>query len=444
MGASNSTSNEKHELQQLEKGRDQLTAELTRFDQYLNKFSPENDDIEPLQIRLEKIEPILDDFKHIQNSIEELLISDSSLGNTTGDEHEVFEDRYYDVIARARKIVQNTVNEPSAPEGTSANDQSILYVTSSQVPQLPQFSGAHHDWQRFHDDFMTMVYNNNSLSNNDKFNCLKNCLAGELAEIIACLPDAQANFTTVWEILKARFENRKIIVNSHLKEIVDLPVLSKVSHTFIKNLHNTFLKNVSALESLGENVKDWDTILIYLVISKLDFNSRREWESFSKDIRFLKVSHLNIFLTNRYRILEGKFSNTNQRQTQDSRGPGISGVRNPTCSFCKGSHVIFACRQFKSLSVDSRLQRVIELKICKNCLRPGHKVRDCHTSNVCKKCGAKHATLLHQSVGQQGNQQETPQVQQVQVQSRQQVDSEMSLGLRAAVTLVTNYLNWNR
>ncbi|XP_031335176.1 uncharacterized protein LOC116164758 [Photinus pyralis] len=407
MGATNS------DLNLLKNSRDQLTAELARFEQHLNTFSPEQGDVELLKIRLEKIEPTLEKFKDIQNGIEKLLISDSSLGNATGDERAVFEERYYDVIARGRKILQQkTIKEPSTltPEDTSSNDTSTTScITISQVPRLLQFSGAYRDWQRFHDEFMTTVYSNNSLSNTDKFDCLKNCLTGELSEIVASLPDAQANFTTVWEILKARFENRKMIVNLHLKEIVDLPVLSKESHTSIKHLHNTFLKNVSALESLGENVKDWDTILIYLVISKLDFNSRRLWESLGKDIRFLKVSHLNIFLTNRYRALETKFRNSNQRDTQDARGPGTSGLRNPTCTFCKGSHIIFACQQFKDLSVDSRLQHVIELKICTNCLRSGHNVRNCHASSLCKKCGGKHATLLHQSVEQRDSEQPIPQ-----------------------------------
>lgn len=68
---------------------------------------------------------------------------------------------------------------------------------------------------------------------------------------------------------------------------------------------------------------------------------------------------------------------------------------NSKCSFCAKSHKNYECEEFKNYPVEKRIEQAKGNKSCLNCLRPGHFSRQCRLSGSCKKCYAKHNTLLH-------------------------------------------------
>lgn len=56
-----------------------------------------------------------------------------------------------------------------------------------------------------------------------------------------------------------------------------------------------------------------------------------------------------------------------------------------TCSLCKGQHALFSCKSFLNLSVQDRIARIKQLKLCFNCLRTGHVSTECKSSQ-CRRC----------------------------------------------------------
>ena len=69
-------------------------------------------------------------------------------------------------------------------------------------------------------------------------------------------------------------------------------------------------------------------------------------------------------------------------------------MKKQICSFCKGDHFILNCSQFIKLTVNNRVEKVKQLRLCFNCLRVGHALKDCH-GHVYRRCGLKHSTRLH-------------------------------------------------
>jgi len=61
---------------------------------------------------------------------------------------------------------------------------------------------------------------------------------------------------------------------------------------------------------------------------------------------------------------------------------------------CKEAHHIQACEAFLKLDTQQRAKQLKALKLCLNCLRPGHFAKNC-SFDSCKVCNAKHNTLLH-------------------------------------------------
>ena len=52
------------------------------------------------------------------------------------------------------------------------------------------------------------------------------------------------------------------------------------------------------------------------------------------------------------------------------------------------------CKKFESLNVKDKKNVAYNSKLCFNCLSSGHVTRDCNSKRSCKKCQARHNTLL--------------------------------------------------
>lgn len=108
-------------------------------------------------------------------------------------------------------------------------------------------------------------------------------------------------------MIKQRYENKKLIINTHIKKVFELQAVSKGSHVALRNFIDSVRTHYRALEMLRQPVTQWDTLLIYLLSDKLDYNTRKDWElevakTDSENMPSLKS--LLKFLTNRAHTLE--------------------------------------------------------------------------------------------------------------------------------------------
>lgn len=432
--ASGSKSATQNEFLELKHTRKVICNRLSRFSTFLqtqDAKSFETVDVYQVETRLKSVEEDFLDFDRAQTRLEFIVEDEQENRLET-------ESLFYREISKAKKLITQYnkhlekieneaqyielsgssrdapahVGRVSEISAATAGSGALLPNVAAKLPQLslPEFNGSYSDWQRFRDMFKAIVHNNSGLSNVQRFYYLEAALKGEPKNIIAALAPTDANYTTAWELLEKRYENKKIMINSYLKEIMNMPVVGKESHVELRQLSNTFFKNYRCLESLGENVNSWDTILIYILISKLDTHTKREWEIFSKDKSSPTIKDFNDFLTQRCQILEASDSKTtlnnisSSKKFPDSRSlvttDNTAHVNNnnyrPKCCYCKEAHFIYFCEKFKGLSVSERFNQTKKAGLCTNCLRQGHKTVDCR-SQGCKICKLKHATLLHQT-----------------------------------------------
>ena len=65
---------------------------------------------------------------------------------------------------------------------------------------------------------------------------------------------------------------------------------------------------------------------------------------------------------------------------------------NQRCSYCSGEHYAHECNKYKT--VNSRKDRVMALRLCYNCLTPGHSSKTCRSTKTCRTCGSHHHSSL--------------------------------------------------
>jgi len=140
--------------------------------------------------------------------------------------------------------------------GHSSHLRSLPKIT------LPKFSGNYHEWRPFHDLFTSMINSSSELSSVEKFYYLRSSLSGEALQCISNLPVSSENFTPAWNLLCAQYENTRMLINSHLDAIFDLPRLQRKCATELKKLLAVVKESLGALEALGSPVQHWDHIIV--------------------------------------------------------------------------------------------------------------------------------------------------------------------------------------
>ncbi|KAK9738662.1 Protein of unknown function (DUF1759) [Popillia japonica] len=251
------TEKDTDQLTELVRKRSNLKAHLTRFETFLKTYSSEKEpelrlrldkatpildevsklsyrsEKEPeLRLRLDKATPILDDYNLLQDSIE-------AIDDRQSNDREEFENKYFNIISIGNKIItesqiktisnktetnvsiESSTNNPmnlnvKLPKITlpETNNPMNLNVKLPKIT-LPEFDGSYDKWLMFSDAFKSLIAENQQLNLTQKFYYLRSCLKGEAEQVINALEASDSNYTVAWDLLRDRYENKRIIIHSH-------------------------------------------------------------------------------------------------------------------------------------------------------------------------------------------------------------------------------------
>ena len=392
---------------------------LKNFEFFLDKFES-NGDFPILEKRSKELDEQRELFNKCQSELETLGDEVDSESIRTD-----FDERYYAAYSRASVLKlsvsrlqtnnSNNVAHASDPSASNSNVSSVNELTrhKSKLPSLnlPTFEGSYATWLGFHDLFMSLVDNDPQLTDIEKLLHLKGCLRNEAAEIVTALDLSSENYTVAWELLKNRYDNRRLIRESHFKELLKLPVISR--EFSVRALHDQTQKHVRSLKALGESVDSWDLALVVIIKEKFNNILREKWSDYSSELDNPTYSDMINFLQRRaqiddtqsYHNTHNSYHNTHNSHSSNERKltnfrhisrsqQSYTSTANLSCSYCKGNHWISGCEKFRKLSPQERYESVKKLSLCLNCLRSNHRVSNCSFS-TCRTCTKKHHTLLH-------------------------------------------------
>jgi len=363
----------------------------------------------------DKVAETWEQFNGIQTKIEEIE-EDADISI----EREEFEESYFDIISRFNQLIierEAVVTQGQVPTQFQ-HTETQAQTNNLRLPkiELPTFAGGYEEWYAFYDTFHSLIHNVRSIPRIQKFHYLRSALRGDAAAVIQSLEVSAANYDEAWQMLTVRYDNKRLIIQKHIKAIFELPAVTKENHAALRSLSDGVLKHVRALKALGRSTDQWGDLLIYLITSKLDVITNKEWENSLTTAEFPTLQNLTEFLERRCHTLEiiqkkaqpsSTFSNTNRQQQQ--RTAVNVATQGKNCPICHGEHFVFACESLLKMSIPERITTIRDKSLCLNCLRSSaHRAKDCK-SGGCKKCSKKHNTLLHitTSTKQETSQQET-------------------------------------
>lgn len=377
--------------------RNELIKRTHRFHNNIETLNENEFDIEELKARF-------DTFKDLDITF--YKVSQKLVGyDVTYSEHDItnFEETFYKAKALATKIIK--INESQIRSSTMCvndgtrndNNYSTAY-NHVQLPKikLPTFDGEFEKWHSFRDSYLSMVHNNTSLSDVDKFNYLKSSLSASALNIINSLPLSNSNYNIAWNLLTNRFDNKKLLIQQHLKSFFDMEMLKKENYSDLRSLIDNSSRHINSLKALDLPTDSWDVMLVHILVTKLDSSTRRFWE-LENTSEQPTLEEFKSYINKRCNALEtlGKGKPTNPI---DHKRLVINTNLNSKikCGYCNQSHIIYKCQEFAKLSIEERIAIIKNNKLCFNCLRFGHSVSTCKSSK-CRICNKSHHSLIHKN-----------------------------------------------
>lgn len=399
-------------MEELLRRQDDRLESIAKAESNYKKSPKERVNSSYIESRLEALERLYEKFE------EDHAIVASSTSNSMretmeyfqGDYHSTFEEKYIMYKAKLKEDLKSHIKTTSMSKAQAS--ESSVEVKLPQI-KLPTFCGKYEEWQTFHDMFVSLIHENSTLAEVQKLHYLKSSLSGEPEILLRNLPITEANYSEAWNQLKRRYNNKRFNANEFLKTLFNQETIKYESASDIKHLLDTTSSCLKSLTNMGIDTTSWDVIIIHLVTSKLDSETRKMWEhrvglQAEKSNDDLPTwPQLTEFLETRFRALEmmnQSAPNINRSQhmekTQHSYQPTKpksfhSAVQQNKCTMCSGSHNLYQCKQFNHLNPQERSSYVQEQRLCFNCLSPAHSVRGCHQATCCRRCGRRHHTLLH-------------------------------------------------
>lgn len=393
---------------QLKSKRTSVKGKITRIKNWVESYASTEVNIKHLKLNHDNLLTALQKYDDIQDSIE--LIPNGETHDT-----EVREDIEL-VVNNLIVQIQDYMEILSPPLSSTVPNLSQSIMRQALPPpmvKLPEvkikpFSGELSDWATFIQLFDALITDNPTLTNIQRFIYLKSFLRDEPLKIIESLAATNANFNVAIELLKKRYENKLSVINAHFIALLEVNPVVKCNASNLRDFATSLRKNLDQIKKLNYTDSElWELLLVYLFQKKLDFGTRKAFET-ERDISVLPnlVQFLE-FLEKKCTILENLSSVTspidkyktpryvNLHVHDDRNIPKGQNRSINNCIFCgQNSHKIYKCDRFIKLAYNDKQKFVNDKKLCFNCLGTGHSKNNC-TSTNCFLCSQNHHTLLH-------------------------------------------------
>lgn len=349
-----------------------------------------------------------------------------------------FEDAYLDAVSAVQEQITKVtgtaapaVNDSSSNESFAIIDTNTNTQSEIRLPplELPTFSGNEVDWPSFSDLFTASIHKCRTTDAN-KLLYLKRALRGKAVGVIADLATTNANFNIAWNLLKEKYENKRVLFAHAMSSVLEMETAKRETSSVFADMLNktdaavnllnsigidkTIIGNVFAfliyqklpIETIGfieqsldshEEITSLDELkkLLNIRISSLEMVERRDTHTDSNNNHSVKSSNVHKSQNNSRKVNTNHYSSSKTSHTTGSSNNNNHNGNSIACKLCSEFHPVRLCGKFLAMSSRERESTVERMRLCRNCLSSSHLIASCKSQRNCRECGARHHTLTH-------------------------------------------------
>lgn len=392
-----------------------------------------------------ELKPYFDNYNSTWESIME-LVSDKGGSSVFPDKNDktnqIAIERYY---YEASAIYEHHMNPtpqlqastssapPSGAQSLNLNDSRTVRARLPQI-NLPQFSGNPAEWPLFRDTYISLIHEETTLSDMEKFLFLVSCLNGAPRSLISNISLNENNYSQAWKLLLEHYNNKRKLAITYLNNIINFKSSSfKPTPSSLKSIITSVVEQIQSFSHLGIPNQE-DFIKSYLVLRCLDPITRRNFEKKFSETEFPSYKELVNFIKNEWKAMDlystdastdassslspqsKSWSKNRPRHSFFTNHPKPSINRhkqlpkNPhfqkstqQCPVCRNHHSLYHCERFRTASAADKITLLKNWSGCTNCLSPNHCLQKCISLRRCQICNENHHTWLHLRAPQNDN-----------------------------------------
>lgn len=395
--------------------RDRALKSITEIHAAAQEARSDNTKLSSFSMRNAKLEYFVAQFRTEQSSIVRALVALDRLA-----ELDIIDDPIVTSMETMCYEIDLAASQFAQDDRTTTSSTITITQPSVSLPkiQLPKFDGSLLQWRSFRDIYVSLVHDNTTIGDAERFHYLISCLTGSALGLIRSVPLSADNYKVAWEALSNRFDNKRMLASAHVDKLFEFKPMTQESVASLMAFINTFQENVSIIKSLG--VEDLASFLLFHMGSRvLHPTTLQLFESSISRTTIPEFEELMKFVQHRCQILES-LKNTvkidrpeKSREKMFSRGKTVIPTKSVfttttsasfkstsrNCLMCnKTDHVLQQCPTFKQWTVDKRREYVTSRKLCFACMHSSHVVDACSSKKGCASCGSRrHNSLLHRN-----------------------------------------------
>ena len=347
----------------------------------------------------------------LQEKIEILRQLDGDILNLLDDEAEImadieeadkFNQELFETLLKLKEISPSGTTPRASKEGGAGVGR------NTRLPELSLrgFDGDITQWISFWDTYEAAVHSNTNLSEVQKFTYLKSLVDRSAKESISGLSLSADNYKEAIAILQKRFGNKQRFIAKHMDILLNIEQITSPNNVLgLRRLYDKVESNVRALGALRVAQESYGTMLSSVLVKKLPQEIRLMVSRKVTDDSDMKaiMDVLGDELEARERAVTTKegvvdhdkssrdkkrssattlFTNSSKNQASDS------------CCYCRNEHPSSSCTVVTSR--EERTKILCTSGRCFNCLRRGHRERDCRSRTRCRACNGRHHSSICQ------------------------------------------------
>ncbi|XP_063366155.1 uncharacterized protein LOC134654619 [Cydia amplana] len=336
-----------------------------------------------LSARIRKLE---DHYKNLSVAYENLL---TKLDEETDQARvSVYDEQFKKANLCYNELEAFSVKLPNS-DGSHMTTESSVHGRLPNI-DLQNYHGEPFEWFGFISLFNSLILSRNDLSKTQKYHYLFSHVYDEPRTLIQHLTMTDDSLDTALEILKSRYDNKRMMIDRYLGRLINLPVLTNPRNLRV-GLLNPLLECTRSLKNLGLSIEDY--MLVFMMLGKLPTELRTRFEQkhgglnnglpeFKIFITFIQNEcHFIDTATDYNSVTVKSDERTRKLNTYEQRKQPVG------CLFCNNTnHKVFDCFKFLGSTPDERRTWVKTKGYCFRCFG-GHSAISCTRNVACSFCG---------------------------------------------------------
>lgn len=242
---------------------------LTLMKNFVEVFDPTVDTISLLEFHQEELQRLNKKIDDIQTQLEQIVVDDF---DKEEEKRNKFEFYYFNIHSNIQEIVNAKKSVSRSCHNSTFNNNMPAGHSRAQLPiiTISTFDGNIRDWESFFDCFHAMIHDDGGCTPVQKFYYLQSSISGLALNVIKSVPMTDANYKIAIERLKQRYDNSSLVIQSHIKSLMESPFAEQPTAKDMQALHVHVSTHVAALRVLNQPTELWNAWLVKIISSRLD------------------------------------------------------------------------------------------------------------------------------------------------------------------------------